>query len=85
MTTTNQNIAELIMQARVATTRASMSDPHKCNPGSDYFRALEMKTFATLLLNECLTFIEPMAGSGGIDNLALNSATVAIKEHFSLD
>lgn len=85
MTKTNQNLADLMILAHSSTLLASTCAPHQCDPSSAYFRALEMRTFAALLLNECLSFIEPMPGSGDSDDIALNSATVAIKEHFGID
>lgn len=41
--------------------------------------------FAELIVQECLTFIEPMPGSGDIDDLALEAACEGIKEHFGVE
>lgn len=41
--------------------------------------------FAELIVKECLTFVEPMPGSGDIDDLALEGARDAIKEHFGIE
>lgn len=43
------------------------------------------KKFAELLIRECLTFIEPMPGSGDIDDIALQGVYNQIKEHFAID
>ena len=41
--------------------------------------------FAELIVKECLTFVEPMPGSGDIDDLALEAAYNQIKEHFGVE
>ena len=41
--------------------------------------------FAELIVRECLTFVEPMPGSGDIDDLALEAAREGIKEHFGVE
>ena len=41
--------------------------------------------FAELIVRECLTFVEPMPGSGDIDDLALEAARDGIKEHFGVE
>lgn len=41
--------------------------------------------FAELIVRECLTFVEPMPGSGDIDDLALEAAHNSIKEHFGVE
>jgi hypothetical protein len=38
-----------------------------------------------LIVRECLTFVEPMPGSGDIDDLALEAAREGIKEHFGVE
>jgi len=43
-----------------------------------------LEKFAELIVKECLTFIEPTAGSGDLDDLAFEGATNEIKEHFGL-
>jgi len=43
------------------------------------------KKFAELIVRECLTFVEPMPGSGDIDDLALEAAREGIKEHFGVE
>ena len=45
----------------------------------------EMKKFAELIVRECLTFVEPMPGSGDIDDLALEAAREQILEHFGVE
>lgn len=39
---------------------------------------------AEVIIQECLTFVEPMPGSGDIDDLALEGAYNGIKEHFGV-
>jgi hypothetical protein len=41
--------------------------------------------FAELIVRECLTFVEPMPGSGDIDDLALEAAREGIKQHFGVE
>lgn len=41
--------------------------------------------YGQLLIQECLAFVEPTPGSGDIDDLALESATAQIKEHFGIE
>ena len=41
--------------------------------------------FAESIVRECLTFVEPMPGSGDIDDLALEAAREGIKEHFGVE
>lgn len=43
-----------------------------------------MEKFGELIVRECLTFVEPMPGSGDIDDLALEAAREGIKEHFGV-
>jgi hypothetical protein len=43
------------------------------------------RKFAELIVRECLTFVEPMPGSGDIDDLALEAAREGIKEHFGVE
>ena len=43
-----------------------------------------LEKFAELIVRECLTFVEPMPGSGDIDDLALEAAREGIKEHFGV-
>lgn len=45
----------------------------------------ETEKFAELIVRECLTFVEPMPGSGDIDDLALEAAHNSIKEHFGVE
>ena len=55
------------------------------NPNSSFGRRTDYdKEFAELIVRECLTFVEPMPGSGDIDDLALEAAREGIKEHFGV-
>ena len=44
-----------------------------------------LEKFAELIVRECLTFVEPMPGSGDIDDLALEAAREGIKQHFGVE
>lgn len=77
----NERIRELIEQATVR--------GEEYLPGNDghptptmYF---DKEKFAELIVRECLTFVEPMPGSGDIDDLALEAAREGIKEHFGVE
>ena len=48
-------------------------------------RYFDLEKFAELIVRECLTFVEPMPGSGDIDDLALEAAYNQIKEHFGVE
>ena len=52
--------------------------------GYTEIKALDPEKFALLIVRECLTFVEPMPGSGDIDDLALEAARDGIKEHFGV-
>jgi len=45
----------------------------------------DIERFAKLIVRECLTFVEPMPGSGDIVDLALEAAREGIKEHFGVE
>jgi len=81
----NERIRQLAEQAYQWAINESESGPNVCAPGSDYFLAMEKKKFAELIVRECLTFVEPMPGSGDIDDLALEAAREGIKEHFGVE
>lgn len=51
--------------------------------GGEFHLAYTQK-LAELIVKECLTFVEPMPGSGDIDDLALEAARRGIKEHFGV-
>ena len=60
--------------------------PRGYNPGTGYYVPGEFfEKFAELIVRECLTFVEPMPGSGDIDDLALEAAREGIKEHFGVE
>lgn len=44
-----------------------------------------LQKFGELVVQECLKFIEPMPGSGDLDDVAFEGATREIKEHFGMD
>ncbi len=46
--------------------------------------ALRAQKLAELVVLECLTFVEPMPGSGDIDDIALKGANNEIKKHFGI-
>lgn len=43
-----------------------------------------LQKFGELVVQECLKFIEPMPGSGDLDDVAFEGATSEIKEHFGM-
>lgn len=74
----NEKIKELWEEA----TGSCWPRPGKFTAGEyDY----HLEKFAKLVVNECLTFVEPMPGSGDIDDLALESAHNGIKQHFGVE
>ena len=58
--------------------------PNQVDPDTK-IRLLNAEKFAELIVRECLTFVEPMPGSGDIDDLALEAAREGIKEHFGVE
>ena len=72
----NERIKELAEQA---------GSTHKQSLGVYQFYSHELEKFAELIIRECLTFVEPMPGSGDIDDLALEAACEGIKEHFGVE
>lgn len=44
-----------------------------------------LQKFGELVVQKCLQFIEPMPGSGDLDDVAFEGATREIKEHFGID
>ena len=83
----NERIKELVEQAGFTVARGiGLKD----TVPEDVFIANvcvsnEMEKFAELIVRECLTFVEPMPGSGDIDDLALEAAREGIKEHFGVE
>jgi hypothetical protein len=51
----------------------------------DHESVVKARKFAELIVRECLTFVEPMPGSGDIDDLALEAAREQILEHFGVE
>jgi hypothetical protein len=75
----NERIRELRRQATLVETYTS-------NDGSIHEgKSVDLEKFAELIVKECLTFVEPMPGSGDIDDLALEAAREGIKEHFGVE
>ena len=73
----NERILELAKQSGAATILFNKE-------GHYYIIKPELQKFAELIVQECLTFVEPMPGSGDIDDLALEAAYNQIKEHFGV-
>jgi hypothetical protein len=75
----NERIKELILQ----------SVTFRLDPDSECYEAQvcpeDLESLAELIVRECLTFVEPMPGSGDIDDLALEAAREGIKEHFGVE
>lgn len=81
----NEQIKELAEQAR----KYARDHVVECKQHGYYMEHNEYELrfeekFAELIVQECLTFIEPMPGSGDIDDLALEAACEGIKEHFGV-
>lgn len=74
----NERIRELDKQARI------WAMDNTIFPISSHIPSGYTEKFAELIVQECLTFIEPMPGSGDIDDLALEAACEGIKEHFGV-
>ena len=74
----NERIRELARQAGALPTQ-------DCGVPQWYIDEDEFEKFAELIVRECLTFVEPMPGSGDIDDLALEAAREGIKEHFGVE
>jgi hypothetical protein len=67
----NERINELLKQSRT-------------EYWTQYTPSYDYEKFAELIVRECLTFVEPMPGSGDIDDLALEAAREQILEHFGV-
>ena len=82
----NERIRELYEQAHVvyeipyesSVVDSTIVSTHK-------HKQFDPEKFAELIVKECLTFVEPMPGSGDIDDLALEAAYNQIKEHFGVE
>jgi hypothetical protein len=79
----NERIRELALQA--ANELADLFSPGFFDDRMVNDVAEINRKFAELIVGECLTFVEPMPGSGDIDDLALEAAREGIKEHFGVE
>jgi hypothetical protein len=77
----NERIRQLAEQAGMTDDKFGMFFA-KDNHNED---GVDLEKFAELIVRECLTFVEPMPGSGDIDDLALEAAREGIKEHFGVE
>lgn len=73
----NARIRELVLEAQIQAIETIQN--------SFEYEAKVFEKFAELIVRECLTFVEPMPGSGDIDDLALEAAYNQIKEHFGVE
>ena len=81
----NERIQELFKRAGGKTSvRNLMSNPVQFVETHELWDD-RIEKFAELIVRECLTFVEPMPGSGDIDDLALEAAYNQIKEHFGVE
>lgn len=78
----NNRINEIAAQAGMH--KWGIADDAKWFATERHAEGVDLEKFAQLLIQECLTFVEPTPGSGDIDDLALESATAQIKEHFGI-
>ena len=80
----NERLQEL---SQLAWTKTSEAVPFYDSTGniSRDFNLKYQQEFAELIIRECLTFVEPMPGSGDIDDLALEAAREGIKQHFGVE
>ena len=76
----NEHLKELVVESGNGQFHNGKFYPHI---GSR--TAKDWEKFAELIVRECLTFVEPMPGSGDIDDLALEAAREGIKEHFGVE
>ena len=79
----NERIKELAEQAEQA-TKDHFNFDWDGTP-RELFDMYFNEKFAELIVRECLTFVEPMPGSGDIDDLALEAAREGIKQHFGVE
>lgn len=77
----NERIKELAEQA---TKEVWGNNPFNGSPEFERHE-LDPEKFAELIIKECLNFVEPMPGSGDIDDLALEAAHNGIKKHFGVE
>ena len=65
-----------------------VGDPWKNKDEPEYnwynFREDALEKFVALIVQECLGFVNPMPGSGDIDDLALESVQDDIQQHFGI-
>jgi hypothetical protein len=73
------------MNERVRELARRVVGKNKNDVGSISLFDEQIEQFAELIVRECLTFVEPMPGSGDIDDLALEAAREGIKEHFGVE
>lgn len=76
----NERIKELELEA-IAYADSKVPPTNRYN---DIYHSIIRGKFAELIIRNCLSFIEPMPGSGDIDDIALERATKEIKEHFGV-
>jgi hypothetical protein len=82
----NERIRELAEQAlQLVADEHANGDESRLNLASYTVKDLIQEKFAELIVRECLTFVEPMPGSGDIDDLALEAAREGIKLHFGVE
>ena len=87
----NERIKQLALEAGEYVNKVYTGPVRSKTPGKiwedghvDWHTQFNEK-FAQLIVRECLTFVEPMPGSGDIDDLALEAARDGIKEHFGVE
>ena len=68
---------------KLATKEVYGNNPYNGAPEFNGYE-LDADMFAELLVRECLTFVEFMPGSCGIDDLTLEAAHNSMKKHFGV-
>ena len=81
----NERIRELVKQAGGEFWQRLENDVVNPEAFVTFDPPQSLEKFAELIVRECLTFVEPMPGSGDIDDLALEAAREGIKQHFGVE
>ena len=85
----NERIKQLAVEAYQWALAESKGGSNTCDPGSDYFLALEKRKFAELIVRECMWKImtrkeEAIDNQWHLDD-AMSSVLRDISEHFGVD
>ena len=86
----NERIKQLDVEAYQWALAESKGGSNTCDPGSDYFLALEKRKFAELLVKECIEQVNashPLEerSDWGQNTFAEDTIKRRIKEHFGVE